>query len=155
MLATIGYESASQVDFISTLRLANIEVLIDIRDRAQSRKPGFSKSALSDALEKAGVGYLHFRELGDPKEGRDAARAGAFDRFRQIYASVMQKDDAQKALNEILALAENQRVCLLCYERDPSQCHRKIVSDHLQQSLDEKVIHLGVVHDGAGEATRR
>jgi uncharacterized protein (DUF488 family) len=73
MLATIGYERSSLADFVATLVHSEIEILIDIRDRAQSRMRGFSKSALSEALKEAGIGYVHFRQLGDPKEGRDAA----------------------------------------------------------------------------------
>ena len=75
MLATIGYEGARPDDFVGTLQLADIEMVIDIRDRAQSRRPGFSKSALRENLEQNGISYLHLKELGDPKDGRDAAEA--------------------------------------------------------------------------------
>ena len=74
MLATIGYEKCTPEDFVATLQVRRIDVLIDIRERAQSRRPGFSKTGLSKAITEAGIEYIHLRELGDPKAGREAAR---------------------------------------------------------------------------------
>lgn len=145
MFATIGYEGAKQEDLISTLVDTGIEVLIDVRDRAQSRKAGFSKTALRQAVNEAGLDYIHLRELGDPKEGREAARAGQYEKFRRIYEEVLTGEAAQGALDEVLLIASSKNVCLMCYERVPEHCHRKIISDRIEDTLDAKVIHLGVV----------
>lgn len=144
MISTIGYEGARPDDFVGTLLLVDVRMVIDIRDRAQSRRPGFSKSALRESLEEAGIAYLHLKELGDPKEGREAARSGDFDRFRRIYASVLETTEATEALDQIATLSEQMSVCLLCYERDHHECHRKIVADHLESVVGFKVRHLGV-----------
>lgn len=144
MLATIGYEKADLEHFVGTLQTAGVETIVDIRDRAQSRRRGFSKTALSERLEEAGINYVHYRELGDPKEGREAARAGKLARFRQIFSKVMESEDAQSALAEIATIARAQTICLLCYERDHKHCHRKIVSDHLERVLGAEARHLGV-----------
>jgi uncharacterized protein (DUF488 family) len=144
MLATIGYERSTLSDFVATLVHCGVDVLVDIRDRAQSRRPGFSKTALSDALRQSGIGYVHFRELGDPKEGRDAARQGRVDIFREIFREVMSTDDAKLALTEIARLAIESKVCLMCYERDHNQCHRKIVADYLERTLSCRTMHIGV-----------
>jgi uncharacterized protein (DUF488 family) len=144
MLATIGYEKADLEDFIGTLQKAGVEVLVDVRDRAQSRRRGFSKTALSERLNLAGIEYRHFRNLGDPKEGREAARAGNMKLFRKIYAAVMKTEDAKQAIAEVVAITRSNRICLMCYERDYKECHRKIVSDHLECILGSKTIHLGV-----------
>lgn len=155
MLATIGYERAELDDFIATLEACDIEVLVDIRDRAQSRRPGFSKSALSNALAGAGIEYLHLKELGDPKEGREAARNGDFDAFRQIYSAVMASDAAKGALVALEKLASHQNICLMCFERDQLQCHRKIVSEYLEGSLSVKARHLGVAKNAARKGLER
>lgn len=149
MISTIGYEGARPDDFLGTLQLVDVRMVIDIRDRAQSRRPGFSKSALRDSLEAAGIGYLHLKELGDPKEGREAARSGEFARFRQIYAAVLQTAEATAALDQIATLSRQMSVCLLCYERDHHECHRKIVADRLESVVGSKVHHLGVRIDVA------
>ena len=73
-IVTIGYEAASLADFIDTLRLANVDRLLDIRELPTSRRKGFSKSALSAALADAGIGYAHERALGSPRELRHRLR---------------------------------------------------------------------------------
>lgn len=155
MIATIGYERSNLEDFVATLKLAGVDHLIDIRDRAQSRRPGFSKTALSLALIEAGIDYIHIPELGDPKEGREAARSGNFNLFREIFAKVMTTDAAQSALTEIEAMAADKNICLMCYERDQQTCHRKIVADQLQVRLNCSVKHLGVREGASKEAAAR
>lgn len=144
MLSTIGYENADLDDFIATLETSGVKVLVDIRDRAQSRRKGFSKSALSEALKASDIEYFHFRELGDPKEGREAARSGKLELFKRIFLEVMETDRARVALKEIAKIAKKKRICLMCYERNQRECHRKIVSDHLENVLNCKTDHLGV-----------
>jgi len=144
MIATIGYEKSTLDDFIATLKACGIEVLVDIRERAQSRRPGFSKTALSAAVNDAGIDYVHFRALGDPKAGRDAARAGMIDKFQKIFLNALATQAAQEALVQVGDLAVSKRICLMCYERDHQHCHRKIVSDHLEDSTGLQIIHLGV-----------
>lgn len=144
MLSTIGYEGASLDDFVATLKLAEVNTLIDIRDRAQSRRPGFSKTALRVRLESEGISYLHLKQLGDPKEGRDAARSGQMDKFRKIYGSVLETEGALSAIDQILNLTESSSACLLCYERNPHDCHRMLVSDLIERKHGLKARHLGV-----------
>lgn len=87
VLATIGYEGSSLQDFIATLRAASIRTLIDVRALPISRRPGFAKNALSKALAEAGIDYVHLKGLGDPKEGRDAARANDLETFLKSSCS--------------------------------------------------------------------
>ncbi len=155
MLATIGYEKASSEDFFATLKDGGIEILIDIRDRAQSRRKGFSKTALANAANAAGIEYLHFRTLGDPKEGREAARAGRMDEFRAIFSAVLAGEPAQFALTEVESLAKSKRICMMCYERDHLCCHRKLVSDELEKMLDCKTVHLSVRENGTVRSNER
>lgn len=152
MLFTIGYERSTLSDFVATLQMSGIDVLADIRDRAQSRRPGFSKSALSEALSKANIQYVHFKELGDPKEGREAARRGDFGEFRRVFSNVMASEEANSAIQQIAEMLKDSSVCLMCYERDVKTCHRKIVSDNLKERTGTPVKHLGVA-DGASIRT--
>jgi len=144
MLNTIGYEGADLGDFLETLEIAQVQVLIDVRDRAQSRKKGFSKTALSNALAERGIRYLHLRVLGDPKEGREAARAGNWKKFDRIYRSVMKTEAAKNAIAEIKEIVSEENACLLCYERDHTTCHRKYISDSIDLQTVSKTRHLGV-----------
>lgn len=156
MLATIGYERATLADFVATLQIARIEVLVDVRERAQSRRPGFSKRALEAAVKQVGIEYVHFPQLGDPKDGRDAARAGDTIRFLEIYNAAIAKEPALQALDQLEELASKSSVCLMCFERDQRDCHRKIVAEKLEHRLNVKAKHWGVVQGaGNGSGERR
>ena len=144
MLFTIGYESASPQDFIATLQAVGVDMVADVRERAQSRRAGFSKNALATALKDAGIAYVHLRELGDPPAGREAARSGNWAKFRAIFSGVIRSPEGQAALSRIEVLTSTQTVCLLCYERNPVECHRKIVADELEARVGIRTRHIGV-----------
>ena len=130
-LFTIGYEQATQSAVVAALRDAGVEVLADIRYLPLSRRPGFSKSSLRAAVEEAGIAYRHFRQLGTPAEGRAAARRGDHAELARVYAGQLELPEALAQMAELRALAEDKRVCLLCYERDAGTCHRTLLFDAL------------------------
>ncbi|USU10130.1 DUF488 domain-containing protein [Sphingomonadaceae bacterium OTU29MARTA1] len=144
MLYTIGYEGALLSDFLGTLKQVGVKQVIDIRDVPVSRRAGFSKNILARALEEEGLGYLHLRALGDPKPGREAAREGRFDAFREIYAAHISLDAGQDALKIAVASAQVVPSVLLCYERDEKHCHRAIVANAMMKLHSFQIRHLGV-----------
>ncbi|EJC77944.1 hypothetical protein Rleg10DRAFT_6669 [Rhizobium leguminosarum bv. trifolii WSM2012] len=128
---TIGYEGTDIERFVKTLAAVGIDTVADVRAVPLSRKKGFSKNYLREHLESAGIKYLAMQELGDPKEGRDAAKAGDYDRFRAIYSGHVDQPESAAAILKLAAASEEQAVCLLCFERDPKTCHRMIVGERL------------------------
>jgi uncharacterized protein (DUF488 family) len=143
-LHTIGYEGSSIEDFLSTLERTGINLLIDVRDVPISRKKGFSKNGLSEALRAQGVDYLHLKGLGDPKPGRIAAREGRFDDFRRIFNAHLRSEVAQEDLASGIEAAKNGLACLLCFERDHRSCHRCIVAEEMARRGGFRLVHLGV-----------
>jgi uncharacterized protein (DUF488 family) len=142
---TIGYEGADPERFLTSLRDAGVTTLADVRAVALSRKRGFSKGALRASLENGGIGYRHFIALGTPKAGREAARAGDAVLMRRIYCDeVLSTEPARAAFDELADLADGQAVCLLCFERDPENCHRRVLSQRLEErgwrTVDLRVI---------------
>ncbi len=131
-LFTIGYEGLSPDRLHAALKAADVAVLADVRAVANSRKRGFSKGALKAGLVEAGLGYEHFRSLGTPKSGREAARAHDAGLMRRIYCEeVLDTADGGLALNALADLAAERPVCLLCFERDPARCHRRVLAERL------------------------
>ena len=128
---TIGYEQATQAAVVAALREVGVEVLADIRYLPLSRRPGFSKSSLRAAVEEAGIAYRHYRQLGTPAEGRAAARRHDHAELARVYAGQLELPEALAQMAELRALAEDKRVCLLCYERDAAECHRALLYDAL------------------------
>jgi len=129
---TIGYEGTDIDKMLATLKTIGVEVLADVRAVALSRKKGFSKKALKARLEAEGIAYSHFVELGDPKPGREAARAGLFDKFQRIYSTHLHCAEAKAALEALEETARRASICMMCFERDPTTCHRTIVADRLK-----------------------
>lgn len=148
-LATIGYEAATVRSFLNALEDAGIQLLVDVRAVAMSRRPGFAKTALAANLESAGIDYLHLRALGTPADGRAAARAGRHAEMREIFLEQLATPDAQTALDTLGDLVRSgRRVAILCFEADPAHCHRAIVAaalaariplaiEHLRPSIDD------------------
>ena len=129
--------------FLAALGAAHIELVVDVRAVASSRRPGFSKSRLAANLAEAGIGYVHLRGLGTPATGRAAARAGRFPELRRIYQRHLATLEAKAELAELGELVQTgQRVCLLCFEHDPAHCHRTMVAAALGERLPIRVEHL-------------
>ena len=141
-LCTIGYEKARLADVIATLMAAGVRVLIDVRDRPISRRPGFSKRQLAAAVEEAGMRYVHLAALGTPPEGREANRRRDWDRFWRIVADKLATGEAQRDLVEAAAIAADAPSCLLCYEADWRICHRRRVGEILAERHGFAVRHL-------------
>lgn len=143
-LFTIGYEGVELADFLATLAACGITQIIDVRDVPISRKHGFSKNILAEALAAKGIAYVHLKDLGDPKPGREAARRGNYGLFIKIYSTHLKTDAAQAALN-VAAKKAGQRVsCLLCFERAHEHCHRNVVAVALAQLAGFTIRHVGV-----------
>lgn len=145
-LATIGYEGASPDDFDGELLAARVDVLVDVRAVAVSRRRGFSKTGLALRLEAQGIRYVHLRALGDPKLGRLAARAGEFDLFRMIYGLHLATPEAQESLAFLTVMAHSERVALMCFEAEPTECHRSIVAEQIATKANLKIVHLSAIH---------
>jgi uncharacterized protein (DUF488 family) len=141
---TVGYEKTDIDQYVARLLSAKVEMLIDVRERPISRKKGFSKNVLASAVEAAGIQYMHVQELGDPKPGRDAARAGQHELFVKIFSTHMKTAGARGALHALARSVEGKNVCLTCFERDHESCHRQIVADQLADLTGGTVRHLKV-----------
>ena len=124
---TIGYEGTTVPEFIAALKRAGVRRVIDVRALPLSRRPGFSKTALSGALNEAGMEYVHLKALGTPSDGRAAARAGRHADMARIYAGQLELPEAIAQGAQMLALAREEPTALLCMEREPAHCHRTLL----------------------------
>jgi uncharacterized protein (DUF488 family) len=139
-LFTIGYEQAKPAAVLDELKRAKVDLLVDTRAVAASRRPGFSKRQLAATLDEAGIAYVHLQKLGTPAAGREAARSGDLDRLWRIYDKHIKTRDAQDALDELLALMKSgKRIALLCYCRDPNACHRSRVVANVKKRVRVRV----------------
>ena len=139
---TIGYEGLVQDQLLDLLVANGVRTLLDVRAVPLSRKAGFSKNVLGASLMARGICYLHDRRLGTPKPGREAARRGRSDTMQAIFAAHMQTEAALEGLSDAVSLARAQPVCLLCFEREPHDCHRSIVASMIHARTNQPIRHL-------------
>ena len=138
-LFTIGYEQAKPAAVMQELVRAGIQLLVDTRAVAASRRPGFSKRQLAASLDKRASAICTCR-LGTPAEGRAAARAGDTDTLWRIYDKHIKQAKPQEALDELVGLIKSgKRIALLCYCRDPKACHRSRVVANVKKRMRVKV----------------
>jgi uncharacterized protein (DUF488 family) len=147
-LFTLGYQKRGLQEFVDILREVSIDVLIDVRETAWSRKRGFSRPTLPRALEAAGIEYLHLRSAGSPRELR--AKAQSHEESLTLYRDYLARHTT--LVDEFDALVaglhvQGKRVCIMCYERHPDDCHRSILAAEWQSRGDRQVAHLAT--DGA------
>lgn len=143
ILFTIGYEQARPEAVLSELKRAKVDLLVDTRAVAASRKAGFSKRQLAASLDEIGIPYLHLQKLGTPAAGRNAARAGDYKTLWRIYAKHMKTQGAIEEMAELVRLVQSgQRICLLCYERNHEECHRSRIAEIVQKRTKVRVNNL-------------
>jgi uncharacterized protein (DUF488 family) len=142
-LFTIGYEQATSRAVVDELKRLGVELVVDTRAVAASRRPGFSKRQLAAGLDEQGIAYLHLRGLGTPKDGRLAARSGHLDDLFRIYETHLATPQAQEELDALTGIVRSgKRVCLLCYERDVAHCHRKRIAELVCERLGIDAEHI-------------
>lgn len=124
----VGYEGLQLPDLMDQLRQHGTTVLVDVRLNAISRKAGFSKRALSAALDSAGIRYVHDPRLGNPKPNRagyadtdSPEGVTAREQFRQLLAS----EPGTDGLRDLVELVDAEAVAVFCYEADERHCHRE------------------------------
>lgn len=139
---TIGHSSRDWQEFLALLHSQSIELLVDVRRFAGSRKnPQFGSDRLPVALATAGLEYLAIPELG----GRRAAHADSINTiwrnpsFR-AYADHMQTPEYRHGREQLLAAALAQRTAIMCAEAVWWRCHRSLIADDL------KVMGVPVLH---------
>lgn len=139
---TIGYERASFPDFAATLVGADVTSVIDVRAAPHSRRREFAFKHLGPELAAYGIGYESWPALGTPAEGRAAAKRGDMVSFGRIFEAQLASDAGQAALDVLVERMPRETLCLMCYERDPAQCHRTLIVERLRDRVELEVCDL-------------
>ena len=141
MVFSIGYEGKTLDAFIALLKAALVERLIDVRDAPFSRKPGFSKAPLEQALRAANIEYIGIPKLGTDKASRDryssdADMAGLLQEYRRKLERNVEHYERAKRL------ARERPSAIMCYEADSKNCHRQVIEERMAAD-GFRIVHLG------------
>lgn len=133
---TIGYEKKDIDQFLDLLLENDIEEVIDVRKNPYSMNYTFIGKKLESALtnQNTGINYIHIPELGiDGQDRKDLKDLEDYKKLFLEYEKTLKDKDKQEKLNEIINLGSKQRIVLLCFEKDPSYCHRGVIADYLRK----------------------
>jgi len=120
-LLTIGHSNQAADRFIALLRNAGVTAVADVRSVPFSRRfPWFSGKALAERLAREGIAFL---PLGEALGGRP--------RYPEFYCDGVADYEAMAAapafragLDQVADAMARHRLCLMCAEREPLDCHR-------------------------------
>ena len=133
-MLTIGHSTRTLETFIHLLKLYEVRQVIDIRTVPRSRdNPQFNQDSLPIDLKTADIGYFHMPGLGGLRRPqRDSRNLGWQNASFRGYADYMGTPEFQIHLDELVMLANQKRIALMCAEALPWRCHRSLVADALE-----------------------
>ena len=132
---TIGHSTRSLDDFLGLLKGNGVACLVDVRSYPGSRRyPHFNKESLEQSVPAAGLRYRHLRRLGGRRK-RGSVQDSPNDwwdnaAFRN-YADYALTEEFRAGLEDLKALAAEQRCAVMCAEAVWWRCHRRIITDYL------------------------
>jgi uncharacterized protein (DUF488 family) len=140
---TVGHSTRSGEEFVQILLTHGVEVLVDVRTYPGSRRyPHFNSDVLAEALNGKNIEYKHQANLGGRRKPRADSHNSAWrnEQFRG-YADYMETEEFKTGVEELLELASEKRVAIMCAEAVWWRCHRSLISDWLKAEGHE-VIHI-------------
>ena len=139
---TVGYERRTGGELIDLLLDAGVEVLVDVRERAMSRRVDFRGAALRSRCEAAGIDYVAMPGLGSTETLRDELKAsGDIDAFRSAFREYSKSHQGEE-LRQLAGLTIERAAALICYERDHEDCHRAVIAELVADKLDSTIVAL-------------
>ena len=143
-LWTIGHSNRTLEQFLELLAGQHIELLADVRRFPGSRRlPHFNQENLAKSLDKAGIEYVHFLELGGRRRPvlADSPNTAWRNPSFRGYADFMMTEEFRAGIERLLKHARQKRTAIMCAEALWWQCHRSMISDYLKAAGHE-VIHI-------------
>lgn len=132
VLFTIGYEGRTLIDLISCLEKYRIRSIVDVREVPNSRKQGFSKRSLSKVLQEHGIEYIHIKQLGSPRNIRHKLKEDKnYKAFFRAYSNHLDRNLI--VIVEVMEHTFKATCCLMCFERNPEECHRSIIANKIKE----------------------
>lgn len=124
MIHTIGHSNHTIGKFLDLLSAHRIAVVADVRSSPYSRRnPQFNRDTLRRSLAERGIRYVFLgEELGARSKDRSCYQDG-----KVVYARLAETALFQEGLRRLKEAAKEQRVAVMCAEKEPLECHRTIL----------------------------
>lgn len=130
---TVGHSNRSQHGLITLLRGLGVAALVDVRAVPRStRHPQFNMAALREACRQVSIAY-HWagRQLGGMRSPIEHSPNTMLDGTLRGYADYMNSPMFIRAIDQLINLATQAKVAIMCAERSFQNCHRALIADYL------------------------
>jgi len=133
VVLTVGHSTRSQEDFIALLQAHAVKRLVDVRSIPRSRhNPQFNRDRIASALRRAGISYLHMKDLGGLRHPRsDSPNTAWRNASFRGFADYMQTRRFAAGLRKLMKIAKTKQTAIMCAEAVPWKCHRSLIADAL------------------------
>ncbi len=128
-LYTIGHGAQSVGKVVANLKDHDITTLVDVRSIPYSNyKQDWCRENLKPLLENLGIRYVYMgQSLGGKPRSQNYYKNGVLD-----YETVYQSKSFQIGIEKLLRAATRFKICLLCSEQNPWNCHRsKLIGTYI------------------------
>jgi uncharacterized protein (DUF488 family) len=133
---TIGFTQTSARDFFENLKQAGVKRVVDVRLNNTSQLAGFSKreDLIYFLKNIAGIEYVHVPDLAPTAEMLDTYKKhkGKWEVYEREFLELMEKRRIEKSVSREVV----HQGCLLCSEKKPHHCHRRLVAEYFQKKWD-------------------
>ena len=140
---TLGHSNRGPDELLALLASEAVAALVDVRAQpCSNRFPHFSGERLRMTLEDGGIVY-HWagRQLGGQRNPRPDSRHSALPQTLRGYADYMEGEAFRRAARQLLNMAARAPTAILCAERLPEHCHRRLIADYLYLQ-GARVVHI-------------
>src|SRR6266705_7179760 len=133
LILTIGPSTPAIDDFLDILRAHSVTRVVDIRTIPRSRPtPQFNQDSLSKSLKQSAIDYVLMKQLGGLRHPKaDSPNTGWRNSSFRGFADYMQTQEFVKGIDQLIGLAQNFQVVIMCAEVLPWRCHRWLIADAL------------------------
>jgi uncharacterized protein (DUF488 family) len=118
---TIGHSNLQLDQFLARLKAHGVSAIVDVRSVPFSRRfPWFSSRTLAERLKSKGIDYVM---MGDSLGGRPFDPS-LYANNTADYEAMAATADFRLSIDHLCARMMRDRLCLMCAEGEPLDCHR-------------------------------
>lgn len=138
---TIGHSNVEPDAFLRLLRLAKIDVLVDVRSNPNSTWASFAKKDnLRNLLRSSGIRYSYMGDI----LGGQPSNAECYDpkTGRVDYTLMQEKESFKQSIVRLINDSKRHKICLMCAEENPAHCHRSLLIGSALNRAGANILHI-------------
>lgn len=141
VIYTVGHSNQSQDHFVDLLKNSKIEILVDVRSNPNSQWAEFANAdRLKETLKNIQIQYVYMGDLlgGHPSDSDCYTKVNG----KINYQILQEKEYFKRGIERLLQGIDKYRICIMCAEEDPNQCHRNLLIGANLRKHGVEILHI-------------